>query len=233
MCGVDMSQQLLLICLLGGVVASDTTAAFQMLISHPLVACTLAGVVLQNVQLGLSLGILLELLWMAEVPVGGVRTNESNVGALVATTVLITLSRAVQRPELLLCSAVVWGVVVAWVGGSVVRGTRHVNTLLLHRADAAAARGDMRGVSWCHVQGIALSFAAGVLLTAVGVLAGIRLLGPLVRLVPASADRLLILTPAVVLGVGIGAVATLLLQRKNSWALGTGALVGVLLQWLV
>lgn len=223
-----MSQELLLISLLGGAVASDTTATFQVLISHPLVGCTVAGLVLQDVRLGLMVGILLELLWLAEVPVGGVRTNEGNVGALVTAAVLILMSRSVQRPEVVLFVSLLWGVAVAWVGGWLVRGCRRVNTLLLHRADTFAARGDTRGVSLCHWQAIALSFAAGVLLTAFGVLVGTRLLTRLVWVVPASVDGVFVLTPAVTLGAGLGAVCALLLRRKNLWALAVGVLAGLL-----
>lgn len=56
-----MSAELAVIILLGGIVATDTTAAFQVLVSHPLVACTLAGLVLGDLKAGLSMGVLLEL----------------------------------------------------------------------------------------------------------------------------------------------------------------------------
>ncbi|MDZ7377897.1 MAG: PTS sugar transporter subunit IIC [candidate division KSB1 bacterium] len=224
-----MTQEFLLICLLGGIVATDTTAAFQVLVSHPLVGCTVAGLLLRDAQLGLSVGILLELLWLAEVPVGGVRTNEGNVGALVSAAVLIMLARRMQRPEVLLCGSLLWGLGVAWAGGWLVRGCRRINTVLLHRADAFAARGDTRGVSLCHAQAIALSFVAGVVLTGFGVLAGTRVLAHVVSMVPPSADRAFALTPAVVLGAGLGAVGALLLRRKNLWALAVGLFAGLLL----
>ncbi|MBC7186305.1 MAG: PTS sugar transporter subunit IIC [Calditrichaeota bacterium] len=222
------SQEVLLICLIGGVVASDTTAAFQVLISHPLVACTLAGLVLHDLQLGLTVGILLELPWLAEVPVGGVRINEGNVGALVSASVAIWLSRAINRPEVLLCAAIAWGVVVAFVGGSVVTGCRRANVALLHRADAAAARGDAAGVAACHVAAVVLSFVAGAVLTAVGTVMGVWLLSRVVAMVPLSWEGAFGFTRAILIGAGVGAVSMLLLSRRNLWAAAAGLGVGLL-----
>lgn len=226
-----MSAELAVIILLGGIVATDTTAAFQVLVSHPLVACTLAGLVLGDLRVGLSMGVLLELPWLAEVPVGGARINEGNVGALVSATLAVVLSRAVSRPELMFFVAILWGIAVAFVGGRVIIACRRVNTLLLHRADAAAARGDIRGLSVCHVGAIALMAAAGVLLTWAGVLGGIAVLPPLIAVVPPSWDPAFALTRAAVLGVGIGAVCALLLSRKNLWAAATGLGAGLLWLW--
>ncbi len=226
-----MSAELALIFLLGGIVATDTTAAFQVLVSHPLVACTLAGLILGDLQVGLTMGVLLELPWLAEVPVGGVRINEGNVGALVSATLAVVLSRAVNRPEVVFFVTILWGIAVAFVGGWVVIACRRVNVLLLHRADAAAARGDVRGLSACHVGAIALMAVAGVLMTCAGVLGGLAVLPPLVTAVPPSWDAAFGLTRAVVLGVGLGAVCALLLSRKNLWAAATGLGAGLVWLW--
>ncbi|MCR4440281.1 MAG: PTS sugar transporter subunit IIC [candidate division KSB1 bacterium] len=221
-----------MICLIGGVVASDTTAAFQVLISHPLVACTLAGLVLHDVPMGLTIGILLELLWLAEVPVGGVRVSEGNVGALVSASVAIWLGRASNRPDVQLFAAVAWGVMVAVIGGSVVTGCRRANVLLLHRADAAAARGDVAGVATCHVVAMALSFAAGALLTAVATVVGLWLLSKAIAVVPASWDGAFGFTRAMLIGAGVGAVCMLLLSRRNVWAATAGLGAGLLYLYL-
>jgi mannose/fructose/N-acetylgalactosamine-specific phosphotransferase system component IIC len=188
-------------------------------------------VVLGDLQLGLTVGVLLELPWLAEVPVGGVRVNEGNVGALVSASLAILLCRASDRLDVVLWVTILWGMIVAVVAGSVVTACRRVNVRLLHRADAAAARGDMGGVSVCHISAIALSGAAGVLMTIVGVEGGMLLLPKLISLLPASWDAAFGLTRAVTLGVGIGAVCMLLLSRKNLWAAAVGLVGGLLWLW--
>ena len=82
-----MWLELIAISLWGGVVALDTAAAFQIMISQPLVACSVAGLILGNLPLGLMIGIFLQLLWMAEIPAGAAFTPESNVGSAAAAAI--------------------------------------------------------------------------------------------------------------------------------------------------
>ena len=153
-----MTSELFLICLLGGLLAIDTTAAFQILLSHPLVGCTLVGLVLNDVTLGLSIGIILELPWLLEIPIGGARYPEGNLGALIAAASAIVLNRQTDRPELAFLLAIVYGIALAYISGKCVQLIRNINILLVHRADQAANRGFSRRVSLYHLAGIILIF---------------------------------------------------------------------------
>ena len=57
--------------LIGGLLSLDRTGAFQIMISRPLVSAPLIGIVLGESMLGLSAGVIIELLYMADRPVGG------------------------------------------------------------------------------------------------------------------------------------------------------------------
>ncbi|NLM17719.1 MAG: PTS sugar transporter subunit IIC [Candidatus Riflebacteria bacterium] len=68
----------LLVALIGGVVDLDSTAAWQFMISQPIVAAPLTGLFLGNIygealpalKLGLLVGIILQLLWIEKLPLG-------------------------------------------------------------------------------------------------------------------------------------------------------------------
>ena len=112
-----MTSELIILCILGGLIAIDTTAAFQALISHPLVGCTLVGLVLHDVTLGLTIGIILELPWLLEIPIGGVRYPEGNIGALITAASAIVLTRETDRPEVSFLLAIVYGIMLAYIAG--------------------------------------------------------------------------------------------------------------------
>ena len=55
---MDFWTELILISFFGGIVALDTTASWQVMISQPLVACTVIGFMFGDPQLGFLIGIL-------------------------------------------------------------------------------------------------------------------------------------------------------------------------------
>ena len=56
--------------LLLGLLSLDVTAIGQFMVSRPIVVGPLVGLVTGHPELGLTLGALTELLWIADVPVG-------------------------------------------------------------------------------------------------------------------------------------------------------------------
>lgn len=74
----------LLLTLLGGVVALDAVSLGQTMVSRPIVAGTLAGLVTGDPVTGLQVGAILELFLLVAVPAGGGRMPEGGVAAVVA-----------------------------------------------------------------------------------------------------------------------------------------------------
>src|SRR5262249_48160604 len=75
-----LTQSLLLTGLLGGWLAADATAFFQLLLSQPLVGGALAGAVWGDATSGMQVGALLQLFALAGLPLGG-RTPEDYASA--------------------------------------------------------------------------------------------------------------------------------------------------------
>ncbi len=75
----------------GGIMSLDRTAAFQTMVSRPIVAGPVAGYLLSNVQAGLVSGMLLELLFIGDLPVGAYLPAHET-----ALTVLVTALTAVM-----------------------------------------------------------------------------------------------------------------------------------------
>jgi len=76
--------------ILGGLLALDATSVGQFMISRPLVAGTLAGWWLGDPGLGLEIGAILELFYLAGVPAGGSRVPETGSASVVAVAVAMS-----------------------------------------------------------------------------------------------------------------------------------------------
>lgn len=82
-----MLLEALAVSIAGGLISVDRTAAFQMMISRPLVAASITGVMLGNPAVGLVTGVIIELLFIGDLPVGRyVPVNDTSV-AIVSTAV--------------------------------------------------------------------------------------------------------------------------------------------------
>ena len=75
----------------GGLLSLDRTAAFQTMVSRPIVAGPVTGYLLSNVEAGLVSGMLLELLFIGDLPVGAYMPAHET-----ALTVLVTALTAVM-----------------------------------------------------------------------------------------------------------------------------------------
>jgi len=65
-----MEMDILLFCLMGGIVSADTDSAWQSMVSQPLIACSIAGMLMGDLALGCVVGVLLQLPYLVELPVG-------------------------------------------------------------------------------------------------------------------------------------------------------------------
>jgi len=84
---VHMVQQVLVAACLGGLIGLDRTALGQFMISQPVVAAPLTGWALGDLNAGLIIGGILELLWVMDLPIGTFVPADSTVTAVAATAV--------------------------------------------------------------------------------------------------------------------------------------------------
>ncbi len=84
--------------LAGGALSLDRTAAFQTMVSRPIVTAPLIGWILGNPLMGLAVGAVLEILFIGDLPVGGhIPVNETGL-AVVLTSVTAAALDAIGGP---------------------------------------------------------------------------------------------------------------------------------------
>lgn len=222
-----MTDPYILFCFLGGIIAIDSEAAWQVMISQPLVACPIAGMLFGNLEVGLMVGILMQLPFLVEIPAGGARQSFSNLGAFVGAGLAAELSHVASAlPNLSLVSAVTFAILISRIALPLVQVTRGVNLLLVKKAEAAIAAGRLRAVSIYQYLGVANAFVFGICFSAGFWVLGQYLLLPLVQSVSPALEQQISLVKTVLFGAGIGAMAWLFVNRSTLRFSILGAVVG-------
>ena len=139
------------------------------MISRPLIAATLTGLMAGRPEEGLVLGAVLELFALVILPVGAARYPESGTGAVAASAAYLTATPIMSPAVMLL--AVVFALVWERVGGLSVVLIRRFNEGYV--ALAALEGPDIdRSLERRHMGAIALDFVRGAVLTVGGALLG-------------------------------------------------------------
>jgi PTS system mannose-specific IIC component len=150
----------------GTVAGVDLVSAPQFLLSRPLVAAGVAGLILGDVAAGIQVGLLLELFALDVLPIGAVRYPDYGPAAVGATLA------AAGRPweEALGVSAIV-GLVVGALGGWTLEWVRHANDGALRRVESAIAAGDPKAIRALQLGGLVRDAARSLALTAIALVA--------------------------------------------------------------
>lgn len=227
---MEIFPEILLISLIAGLIAIDTASGWQVMISQPVVSCPLIGLLLGDLQLGLLMGILLELPWLINIPLGGVHGSEGNLGAIVATALSIYLkSRAVNTEDIIVITAIMYSLVISRAGAYLVEYVRRENLRLIHAADRAAAQGNFKKINWLNSTGVIYSFLLGFFLVGIGYLVGIIVLKPLTAFIHQEFNFAFGMAKNGLLGLGVGAVATLFINGETKWYAAIPFLIGIMI----
>lgn len=147
----------------------DRTAALQIMISRPLVAGPLVGLVLGDPLTGLTIGMLLELLWLCRMPVGANIPHDDTQITVSATTLAIALSGTLGGGAGLTLGALLVALSLGKIGQRVERTVRTQNQRLPAAALVRLQQGQLPAVERLHLLGL-VNFALGALTTYIAII---------------------------------------------------------------
>jgi mannose/fructose/N-acetylgalactosamine-specific phosphotransferase system component IIC len=218
----------------GGIIAIDTTAAWQIMISQPIVSCTIIGLIFGQPEIGILIGIILELPWLINIPSGGVHGSDGNLGAVVAAALSsYLLSRNINTDNIILITSIIYSLGISRIGGFLIDLLRSANLNLAHNADLAAENADLEGITRLNLTGIFYMFVMGFILTGTGFGLGIFILKPIINFIHSDFDRAFELAKYGILGLGFGVVASLFLTKETKWYVIAGVATSVLILFFV
>ena len=161
-------EQLFTVGLLGAIIGLDVVSFPQAMISRPIVAATIAGIVLGDPAGGLLVGATLELIALETLPVGASRYPEWGSASVVGGA-LFALRPTPMSGALTL--AVLGALATAWVGGWTMYVIRRFNGAIARRWIPTLGLGSGRAVIAIQTAGITADFVRGGVLTLIAMLA--------------------------------------------------------------
>ncbi|UCC75146.1 MAG: PTS sugar transporter subunit IIC [Gemmatimonadota bacterium] len=214
--------------LLGGITGLDSASCVQAMISRPIVAGPLAGLLLGDPVAGMWAGAILEILSLRQLPIGANRGWDTGPAAVAAVAAAL---RWTAGPIALLVG-VGFGVVVGWVGSWSVHWMRQFNSRLV--AVEGQPLDTPSRLTVRHLSAVFVDLFRATALTAAAVacitLLATALADAAAGLANVVAGLLLLAFASLALGVDLRMMA----RGRRVWtAAGVGAVLGVILAiWL-
>ncbi|UCF78619.1 MAG: PTS sugar transporter subunit IIC [Candidatus Eiseniibacteriota bacterium] len=168
-----MLREILVLCFAAGVCALDTTAAWQLMLSQPLVSGTIAGFIVGSPETGVFVGVLLQLLWSGSMPLGSRPMPDAPVGTATgvwfAAALVETGGVSLSFSNL---AGLLVALCVALAGRSTIVWERELNCRLMRRLRMRLSSGRNVNVELTQALSMTMAFFRGFLLCvlAVGVL---------------------------------------------------------------
>ena len=158
----------------------DRVAILQSMISRPIVAAPLAAWVLGEPLVGLQVGLLVELLWLARLPVGAAVPPDDTQVAIACSVMTIILGRSLPAATgielVILCLLI--AIPLGKIGQYFEHYARQYNVRLSKQVESAFERGSLMAAEWQHLRGL-ISFSLAAVATYAVILSGGLALVPL------------------------------------------------------
>ncbi len=159
-----MTGRFVLVALLGALFYLDRTAAFQVMLHRPLIVATVSGWLFGNVGAGVQVGIVLELLYIARLPVGASIPPDDTGAAIFGGVAAAAAASTVRLDGGVLAALLTLSVVCAEGGKVADRFVRRVNGRIAALTMDSVDRGDTQAVEHGLMAGLLLFGVAGAVL---------------------------------------------------------------------
>jgi len=206
----------LTVALLGGLIGLDEIAIGRFMISMPLVASPLIGMALGAPEIGFSVGILWQLIWIHQFPIGfNIPPSTMVQGILGAGFACMIARRTGAALEPVVVFSLIAAMPAAFLAGWMDFFVRRRNNFLMHLAETFAEKGKTGGITmtvWLgvlsyYLRNILIFFTFLFLLTPVLVSLYIRLPHPVIQ----GLSLAYLLVP----GIGLAVVFDLFTRRRD------------------
>lgn len=221
----------ILIGLLGSLLILDTTIVLQSLISQPLFTCTILGWIFGDIQLGLQLGIYLQILWLSIIPVGKTVIPEGNTAAIITTVLVLRYNQEHQIFNIVLVLAVLYSLIFAYTGSQLVDLFGKINVKFLHYALARLKSGDTNVLGRLNIGAILFHFVVMFLLIMVALILG-DIVFSFLHLVPLGWELYFSYGVTALLGIGVGLALPMYKERNCRLFILLGIIVGSIIIFL-
>ncbi len=206
-----------IVSILGGVAAVDAAPAFQIMINRPIAMCPLIGAIFGMTEVGVMFGVLFELPWLVNMPLGGKHGSDNSLGALAATGLAVIFMREnLNQENIIVIINFLFGMAVAKIGFYAVDFVRQKNLSLVKKAELAIEQGEFSQITKLNLLGALYSFLMGCALTLMALLIGMLFLPIIIKFIHPAFNEPFGIAKLAILGVGFGSVLSLFITNKET-----------------
>ena len=224
-------NELIIAALSGGIIALDKSS-LQMLFSEPLIICSAAGAYLGEFESGVLFGMLWQLIWAGELPIGASKVPDGSAGALISICLYKhLLENCSSLPNIALLSSVIAGVASSYFSGQFISDKRRFHIRYNFWADGFIERNQPWGISLLFSAGVVEQFLSGVLHTGIVFLLFANVFRWTMSTIPTYWDGLFGGTLAAIWGTAAAAIVALFWNRKSLPAIITGIILSVIIAY--
>ena len=175
---------------------------------RPLVACTLVGLVLGDIQTGIILGGTLEMLALGWMNVGAAMAPDAALASVISAVLVIVGHQSIG-------AGIAVAIPIAAAGQVLTIFVRTITVFFQHLADKYAETGNTRGIEMCHFLGLSLQgIRVAVPAAIVGVLAGTDAVNAALAAIPTVITRGLQVSGGFIVVVGYAMVINMMEVKK-------------------
>lgn len=213
-----MAWRFLLVAAVGAVCYLDRTAACQFMLHRPLIAASLAGAIFGNFFAGAQVGAVLELFYLARLPVGASIPPDDTGGAFFAGSAAAGVSSSIGLDAGSFTEVLLLSVLAAETGKLADRFVRKVNGRIARLVVESVDRGDVQAVEHGLHAGLTIFAVSGAALSLVFSGAGVAVSkGLLSHVGPSGRTSIAVLLPLLPL-LGAASVYSCSRMEKTSAA---------------
>lgn len=198
-----------LLSLIISVLALDTTIAFQVLVSSPLISCPLLGWLLGDVKLGFEMGFLFQLLWLGRIPAGATIIPEGNVASMIGTSLML-LNANTLFPNTALTLVFLESILISYLGALMTITYRKVNGKLLDMAMREVERAHFNILPFLEVSSIGVYAGLIFALTFLAIHGSLQFLPEWITILGPLFEKQFAVVEPVILGIGLAGVFPLI-----------------------
>lgn len=193
----------------------DQRHAFQLALSQPLVTCSLIGIFSGNFADAMYFGLLIQLVWLGNLPVGASTTPEGNIASATGCLLYIEFSELfLPQSGFLILVIYVYTVFLSFIGGQLYNSARNLNIKLFDYAFKSINDTKRANIGKVITIALLIQFFLNWLFILISFFAGEQALSQMHGIFPNEWSTIWSFVEWAIFGAGIGLVISVYKSKK-------------------
>jgi len=214
--------------LVGAFLTLDTTTLVQSFVSQPVIACTMIGWLGNDIGVGIEIGMIMQFLWITNIPVGAAIIPGGNGAAMIAAALTIHLNRLYpEQYNLILILVIFYAILLSYVGAKLRSWHRNSNVFILEHIMKGVEKGDFDVLGKSILFSVVLNYLRFFIIIFVGLILGDMVLSNIIGMTPSIWNIYAKYTMLTLWAIGLGLGMTLYDKKDVRLYILIGIVLGI------